>query len=135
MAEWREAPDLRDLAEKIIAKKEDVSHVEVNNVLFLWEIETKPKDKGMEILARTYSLKDHPIGFLTPEAFAIVFYTQHMDYMSDRQRAILMWHELKHIPEKGSKLKPHTVQDFRSILLEAGIDWGDPNGEVPDILE
>lgn len=85
-------------------------------------------------MARCYCLKDHPIGFYTPHRFAIVFYRQHMDWMSDRQQAILMWHELKHIPEKGDKLVQHDVQDFHTILREAGLYWGNPDGEVPDIL-
>lgn len=135
MAEWIEAPDLRDLAEKVIAKREDLAHVDIAEVIFLWELETKPKAQGGTVMARCYSIEDHPIGVFTPARFAIVFYQRSMEWMSDRQQAILMWHELKHIPEKGKKLVNHDVQDFYAVLREAGLDWGDPNGEVPDILE
>lgn len=135
MADWQEAPDLRDLALNIIARKNDVAHVDPNEVLFLWESETKPKAKGFDVMARTYGFKDEPIGFFTAHRFGIVFYRQQMDWMSPKQRAILMWHELKHIPLLGDKLKPHDVNDFYAVLKAAGINWGDPDGEVPDILE
>lgn len=134
MAEWAEAPDLRDLAEKIIARREDVSHVDAAEVLFLWEYATKPKAQGMEILARTWSNKDKPIQFFTPARFTIAFYEQTCGYMSAAQHAWLMYHELKHIPALGDKLKPHSVQDFGSILREAGLNWQGAEADVPDLF-
>lgn len=134
MAEWADAPDLRDLATRVIVRREDVSHVEIDTVLFLWENETKPK--GGTVLGRCYSLADHPIGHLTPHRFSIVFYRQNMDWMSERQQAVLMWHELRHIPLSGDKLRQHDVQDFAKVLRTAGIDWTDESmgAEMPDIL-
>lgn len=135
MADWQEAPDLRLLAMAVTAKKDDVAHVDPSETLFFWELDTKPKNRGFLTLAECHSFKRHPIGFFTPARFAVVFYEQNMGWMNERQRAVLMWHELKHIPERGDKLRPHTVQDFHVILREAGLDWNDPDGEVPNILE
>lgn len=60
MAEWEEEPDLAGFAAQVIAKRPEVAHVEVESILFLRELETRPK-----ALTRTYRLKDHPIGFFT----------------------------------------------------------------------
>lgn len=135
MAEWTDAPDLRDLATRVIARREDVSHVEPDSVLFLWENETSPGNR-MKTLGRCYSLADHPIGHLTPHRFCIVFYRQNMDHQNDRQRAVLMWHELRHIPLSGDKLRQHDAQDFAQVLRTAGIDWADESmgSDIPDIL-
>ncbi|MGE5584068.1 MAG: putative metallopeptidase [Bacillota bacterium] len=129
MAVWQEAPDLAELAVRVIAKRPEVAHVDPDEVLFLWELETTPT-----ALARCYRLTGHPIGFFTHKPWAVVFYKQNMDYMSSRQRALVMLHELMHIPERGDRLVDHTVKDFATLL---GIDlhWSAPGREVPDILE
>jgi len=129
MAEWQDAPELAKLAADIVAVRPEVAHVEVDDILFLRELETKPGGT----LARTYRLVDHPIGFYIT-GFAIVIYNQNTDYMSARQMAILMLHELMHIPERGNKLVDHDVKDFRSVL-GIDLDWARPGREVMDILE
>lgn len=128
MALWEEAPDLRELALKVIAAREEVSHVEIDQVLFLRELETKPP-----AVARCYRFINHPIGFFTEKPWGIVFYWMNCDYMSPTQLALLMFHELLHIPEKGDKLVQHNIQDFREVL-GVELDWTEPGREVPDIL-
>jgi hypothetical protein len=127
MAVWEESEKLREMASKIVSKKEEVAHVIIDEVLFLIEHETKP-DAG----ARCYSLYQHPIGFFTDKRFCIVFYWQNVDYMSEQQLQILLFHEMKHIPATGNRLVKHDVQDFRSVL-GIDLDWGMPGREVPDI--
>ena len=126
---WEHAEDLRDLAVRIISTQEFVSHVDPHDVLFLWEREEEPK-----ATARTYRLINHPIQVFTDKRFAIVFYWQNCDYMSPAQLAILMLHELMHIPPTGDKLIDHDVKDFRAIL-GLDLDWSEPGRDVPDILE
>jgi predicted metallopeptidase len=126
---WEEGKDLKDLAIRIISTQEAVSHVDPDDVLFLWEREQKPK-----ATARTYRLVDLPIQFFTDKRFCIVFYWQRCDYMSPAQLAILMLHELMHIPETGDKLIDHDIKDFRAIL-GLDLDWSEPGREVPNILE
>ena len=129
MAMWQEALDLAGLAARVIAVRPEVSHVELDEVLFAWELETSPK-----AIARCYKLDNHPIGLFTDKRWAVVFYRQNMDYMSAKQLAILMLHELMHIPELGDKLVDHDVKDFRSVL-GIDLDWANPGREVMDILE
>jgi len=128
VAEWESAPDLLELAEKVIDKRDEVRHVDTEDVLFLREYELKPK-----ALAMTFSLVRHPIGFFTPKRFAIVFYMQNCDCMTDRQLALLMLHELMHIPAIGDKLVQHNVKDFFEVL-RVDLKWSWPGQEVPDIL-
>ena len=128
MAIWEEAPDIKELAAKIITTVDNVAHVDIDQVLFLRELETKPS-----ALARCYRLKDHPIGFFTDKRFVIVLYWQQCDYMTSSQLTLLVLHELMHIPPIGDSLIQHTVKDFRSIL-KIDLDWAEPGREVPDIL-
>lgn len=128
MAEWKRAYDLQELASRIITARPEVDHIDVDEVLFLREHEMKPK-----ALARTYRLSEHPIGLYTTKRFAIVFYWQNCDYMTTQQLALLMLHELLHIPAIGDRLVKHDVQDFRTVL-GVDLDWAMPDQEVPDIL-
>jgi predicted metallopeptidase len=131
VAEWLEAKELEQLALKIIRKREEVCQVDVDDVLFLKEMVTEPK-----AYARTYRLVGHPIGFFTSKLFAIVFYWTRCYYLSQQQLALLMFHELLHIPELGDMLVDHDVKEFRSVLKVLNIDsnWTKPGREVPDIL-
>lgn len=128
MAKFIEAPELKDLACKVILSREEVYHVDVNDVLFLKEIETMPS-----AAARTYTLTDHPISLFTQKNFAIVFYESKIDYFTPEQRAILMFHELMHIPMLRSRLIDHDVKDFFDVL-KLGVDWSRPGAQVPNIL-
>jgi predicted metallopeptidase len=128
MAMWEESPDMRELAARVINSMDDVAHVEVDSVLFLRELETKPP-----ALARCYRFHTHPIGLFTEKPWGIVFYMQNCDYMSEKQLALLMFHELLHITPTGNKLVNHNIQDFRQVL-GIDLDWANPGQEVPDIL-
>lgn len=128
MAVWEEAPDLKELAAKIISTRDEVAHVEIDQVLFLRELETKPP-----ALARCYRFINHPIGFFCEKPWGIVVYWQLADYMSQEQLALLLMHEMMHIPATGDKLVNHNVQDFREVL-GIDLDWTEPGRKVPDIL-
>jgi predicted metallopeptidase len=128
MAEWQESAELKALACKVIASREEVSHVDPDEVLWLKELETSPN----KALAKCYKFGDHPIGYFTDKPYAIVVYWQKCDYMSERQLAILLFHEMMHIPEIGDKLVDHDVQDFMRIL-RLGLEWSSPGADVPDV--
>ena len=127
MAEWVESPELRELARKVVAARDEVAHVDPDEVLWLKELTTEPA-----ALARCYHFGDHPIGYFTDKPYAIALYWQRCDYMSERQLAILLFHEMMHIPEIGDKLVDHDVQDFMRIL-RLDLDWQQPGRDVPDV--
>lgn len=128
--DFKESQGLKDLAAKIISKRPEVRYIDVNDVLFLREYESKPPAS-----ARCFRLVGHPIQAFRPETFSIVFYEANIDHMTPQQRALLMFHELMHIPETGDKLIDHTIKDFSEIIGVGGTDWSRPNKDVPDILE
>jgi predicted metallopeptidase len=128
--DFRESQELKELAMRVIRKRPEVCHIDADDVLFLQEYETKPPAS-----ARCFRLIGHPIQAFRTEPFCIVFYEAVIDHMSPQQRALLMLHELMHIPETGDKLIDHTIKDFGEIIGVGGADWSRPNKDVPDILE
>ena len=72
--------------------------------------------------------------------FLIVIYENNIVGLSENQKKILLWHELKHIgvEEKDGEpvyiVNPHDREEFDSIIREVGLYWSDSGVEVPDIL-
>jgi len=127
--EWLYAPELQELASKIIKIRDEVSHVEIEDILFLRESSSTPR-----ALAQTFSLDGHPIGYFTNKPFAIVFYDMKCDELTENQIAAVMWHELMHIPTSGTKLVKHEVQDFYAVL-GLGVGWQEPGKKIINILD
>ena len=129
MAKFVESKSLGNMAKKLIAVRDEVSHVDVNEVLFFSELETMGK-----AAAKCFNLYNHPAQFFTEARFAIVFYESMIDYFTPDQRAILLLHEMKHIPATGNKLIDHDIKDFYDVL-KLGIDWNMPGAIVPKLIE
>ena len=72
--------------------------------------------------------------------FLIVIYENNIVGLSENQKKILLWHELKHIgvEEKDGEpvyiVNPHDREEFDSIIREVGLYWSDSGADVPDIL-
>jgi predicted metallopeptidase len=125
--------EYKELAFKIIQRfSEELGHIELDNVIFIEDIINAPKNTA----ARTYYFGCHPIEAFTDAKYAIVMYKNNIEYMSENQIKIVLYHELLHIPSKGEKatLIPHDIMDFHKVLSKFGIDWNDENKKVIDIL-
>ena len=72
--------------------------------------------------------------------FLIVIYENNIVGLSENQKKILLWHELKHIgvEEKDGEpvyiVNPHDREEFDSIIRKVGLYWSDSGADVPDIL-
>lgn len=127
--EFKESITMKELAQKLVNKFEILSFINIDEILFLKESISKPK-----ALARCYRFGDHPIMFFTEKLYAIVFYESNCGYMTKPQRALLMYHELRHIGKPFNRLNDHTIKDFGEILA-ININWATCGVKVPDILK
>jgi len=125
-----EDDELREIARQVISVRPEVAHVELDQVLFLRDVKGGPSGT----MARCYSLSGHPVEYFTEHRFCIVAYEKNTFYLSAPQLALLIFHELMHIPQRGDKLVDHGVKDFEKILGLGGVFWSAPGEDVPDIL-
>lgn len=62
-----------------------------------------------------------------PYDFLIVLYEPNISHLDREQLKILLYHELLHvgISFDGAefKIRPHDVEDFRTVLEQYGLDW------------
>ena len=128
-AEFKESKAMKDLASKIVQRYELFEFINIEEILFLQETISRPK-----ALARCYRFGEHPINFFTEKQYAIVFYESMCNYMTLTQRALLMYHELRHIGKPFGRLNDHTTKDFNE-LLAIDLDWALPGAKVPNILK
>ncbi len=72
--------------------------------------------------------------------FLIVIYENNIVGLSENQKKILLWHELKHIGVEEKDGEPvyivnsHDREEFDSIIHKVGLYWSDSGADVPDIL-
>lgn len=137
IADYEVADDLRELAERIIEVRPELSIIRDFDikVAYLRSYEAK-KDKGRMVNADCRKVSGVYTAFL-PYDFIITFYEPNMYHMTENQIKILMLHELKHIgiSERGLRIENHDIEDFADILIHYGLDWNGLDKDVPDILD
>lgn len=134
--DYEVADDLRALGEKLIDAMPELGIIKELDakIGYVRSYEAKTS-KGMTINAECRKVTGSYTAYL-PFDFIVTFFEPNMDYMTENQQKILMLHELRHIGvgEKGLRIEPHSVEDFRDILHRFGIEWNDYGQDVPDIL-
>lgn len=90
----------------------------------------------------------HPWGSM-PGLEEIIYVVEtadaHWKRLNQAQRVLVVFHELKHIPDDGcdmehdnrGKIIDHPIQDFPECVAAANgnLFWGSPGQEIPNILE
>lgn len=124
--------DLRLLGWKTIREHEDLRWIRESRIRvgFCYSDKQKTKD-GRMVFAECHKVKALYQPW-TPYDFIIVFYEPNTMMLDERQREILMYHELLHVgmEDSGSlKIRPHDIEDFRVILDQYGLDWNMTEGD------
>ena len=122
---------LKTLANKIINKYPEFSFIREWNVKIGYVISQERKAGEKIIYADCRKVQEVYKAYL-PFDLIITFYERNTGFLNENQLKILMYHELKHITmgEKGLKLQPHNIEDFRDILEKYGIVTGKQIGRA-----
>lgn len=117
--------ELKEIAERVMDKRKDVMHLKDLEVRLIFLKCNKEIRRVKNVTyADTEKVKDKYKSIMNAD-FIITFYTAVTDDLSEEQMETLMWHELKHVGYDGDRcwIIPHDTQDFRTILIECGVDW------------
>ena len=128
--------ELKKLGRRVIRDRPDLAWIRESRVRIGYAMSSKDKTKDDRIIfAECHRVKPLWQAFI-PYDFVIVFYEPNVMMMDETQQEILMYHELLHIgmdDNGGLKLRPHDIEDFRTILDEYGMDWNAvEEGEMRD---
>ncbi|WP_028560668.1 putative metallopeptidase [Paenibacillus pinihumi] len=126
---------LKRLADKIIKRFPEFSIIREFNIKIGYVVSQERK-RGEKIIYADCRKVQEVFKAYLPFDFIITFYERNTGLLNENQQKILMLHELRHIMigEKGLKIRPHDIEDFKGILETYGLDWNEPGKELPDIL-
>lgn len=122
----------KDLIEKEILLT-NIRHSEAT-IIYLSSDKEK-KSKGKLVLGECEKINSK-YKWAIPCDFTITLYEPNIVNLSKDQLRILIFHELLHvgIEEKNGEeqysVRPHDIEDFRTIIDRYGIDWNIPEWEA-----
>lgn len=136
---WKAAPEVKELADRLIKVVNEHQHLNFCNVVYLFN-RVVDKVRGAEALATASKVTGRNAYFLIagvdssefiePEAcFVISVWEEGWEQLTDKQREALIDHELCHCKviedDDGTGrlfIKPHDIEEFHSIAKRHG-DW------------
>ena len=129
----------RPIAKALTEKYEELSHISVNNILFIENTNTAKKKSGSAIFAQigTIPEKWEEIIYQTTGKkfyYMMEIFKVNVFAMSREQIVALIYHELRHIGPDG-KLIGHDIEDWSNMVEKLGVNWGTTFASIPDLLD
>lgn len=120
--------EVRAIFERVIkAFPDKFSHIPFEDVAILVREGDHPRD-----CARTVAISP-PFSCVTHFKYIIFIIEERFANLSDAQKHLLIYHELKHIPKDLKACERHDLEDFADIVKKFGVDW--VSEDISDILE
>ena len=131
MERRKESMTMKALADEVISAFPEFSFIrdEGIRIVFL-ESDKEKKSKGRTVYGECEKVPDK-YQWAIPADFTVTFYAENVSGFSEKQKRILMEHELRHVGEKDGRffVNPHDIEDFEVILKNHGLDWSTPENE------
>jgi hypothetical protein len=124
----------RPIAEKLVERFEELSHIPPAAILWLQEMDWKPPKKGKKWQWIARCKKAPP---MLTDTWGYSFIIEVRDYffrdMSREQIITLVYHEMRHIGEEGDILH-HDLEDWSNLVATFGHDWAAADQDIADLL-
>lgn len=119
--------DYQKIANELIATRPELEDIKNSDVTIIClASDQEKKSNGKLIFGQTEKIADK-YKWGIPCDFTITIFDPNVAYWTEEQMKILMLHELLHIGVDGDRLfvRPHDLEDFKSIIAEYGVDWAE----------
>lgn len=124
----------RPITIKLIEKFEELGHIRPEKILFIEDMEWKPKETGKRTWQARISKANKQLSAMTGYLYVIETRGYFTDNMSREQVIALLYHELRHIDNDGG-LTEHDVEEWSNVIATLGADWSRRKSQIIDILE
>ena len=117
--------DYQKIANELIATRPELEDIKNSDVTIIClASDQEKKSNGKLIFGQTEKIADK-YKWGIPCDFTITIFDPNVAYWTEEQMKILMLHELLHVGVDGDRLyiRPHDLEDFKSIIAEYGVDW------------
>ena len=119
--------DYQKIANELIATRPELEDIKNSDVTIIClASDQEKKSNGKLIFGQTEKIADK-YKWGIPCDFTITIFDPNVAYWTAEQMKILMLHELLHVGVDGDRLyiRPHDLEDFKSIIAEYGVDWAE----------
>lgn len=119
--------DYQKIANELIATRPELEDLRNSDVTIIClASDQEKKSNGKLIYGQTEKIADK-YKWGIPCDFTITIFDPNVAYWTADQMKILMLHELLHVGVDGDRLyiRPHDLEDFKSIIAEYGVDWAE----------
>lgn len=119
--------DYQKIANELIATRPELEDIKNSDVTIIClASDQEKKSNGKLIFGQTEKIADK-YKWGIPCDFTITIFDPNVAYWTEEQMKILMLHELLHVGVDGDRLyiRPHDLEDFKSIIAEYGVDWAE----------
>ena len=119
--------DYQKIANELIATRPELEDLRNSDVTIIrLASDQEKKSNGKLIFGQTEKIADK-YKWGIPCDFTITIFDPNVAYWTADQMKILMLHELLHVGVDGDRLyiRPHDLEDFKSIIAEYGVDWAE----------
>mgnify|MGYP006313812951 CR=1 FL=1 len=119
--------DYQKIANELIATRPELEDLRNSDVTIIClASDQEKKSNGKLIFGQTEKIADK-YKWGIPCDFTITIFDPNVAYWTEEQMKILMLHELLHVGVDGDRLyiRPHDLEDFKSIIAEYGVDWAE----------
>lgn len=117
---YKIAPDIENMAKEVIKKNPEFSYINMDDLVF---VRISKHLKAESVLGQCVFLSPRT-QFLAEKTYMMEF-PPVFDTLNDKQKYIVVEHELTHIPADGVGLVQHDIGEFRKIVEKYGLDWFD----------
>ena len=126
----------RPIAEKLVKKFEEISHINPKKILFIEDMEwekpesLKPKKHWMARISKANKQFSEMSGY----AYILETRNYFIERMNREQIIALIYHELRHIDEWGD-LQPHDIEDWDNMISTLGKDWATTKANIENLID
>ncbi len=123
----------RPIAEKLVAKFPEISHIKPSKILFIEDTEW---ERGIAKQPWIGQIKksNKQLESMTGYEYVMEIRSYFTDKMSKAQIIALIYHEIRHIHQDGSVLK-HDIEDWSNMVTTLGKDWATTDHVIENILD
>ena len=122
---------VKKIAEGLIQKEPALTNIKNSQVRIAYLTSEQEKKSGGNLVYGQCEKVPEKYKWSIPYDFTITVFQPNVERFTDRQLAILVFHELLHIKIEcdGNELKyavrKHDLEDFRMIVDRFGVDWSE----------
>lgn len=129
---------MRPIAEQLVKKYSELSHIDVDKILFVLNCKSGGSKKKV-VLAKTTKIPPKWTEILyqlgaCPYFYMIEIYKKTTEELDESQIVALIYRELRCIGEEGEILTPD-VADWYPMLMGLGRKWYYPDNTCPNLLD